>query len=206
MIVIKVELWPKGDESRARELQRVHLANDGSSADGNRGNYRVAVMRRGEKRAPWKHGDRTNEVAKPIRTGQVLEHPRKSQNVMLLVAKAIAATFPEVRKLVGALVIREEEDKRGLLLLVAAAESALDAANALSAPAMSAVRGIAFAAFDVGRNGGLARVGDVADMTPPHDPEEEDFGIAWARTGYQYGHDALENVKLGWELAKGWRP
>jgi len=27
------------------------------------------------------------------------------------------------------------------------------------------------------------------------------FEDAWKRTGYQYGGDALENVKLGWELA-----
>ena len=27
------------------------------------------------------------------------------------------------------------------------------------------------------------------------------FEDAWQRTGYQYGDDALQNVKLGWDLA-----
>lgn len=27
------------------------------------------------------------------------------------------------------------------------------------------------------------------------------FEEVWEETGYQYGEDALENVKLGWELA-----
>lgn len=29
------------------------------------------------------------------------------------------------------------------------------------------------------------------------------FEEAWAATGYQYGADALENVRLGWDLARG---
>jgi hypothetical protein len=34
---------------------------------------------------------------------------------------------------------------------------------------------------------------------------EAEFQKAWARTGYQYNEDALENVRLGWELAMGVR-
>ena len=47
MIVVKVELWPKGHEEKAIELARMFLANDGTSKDPKLGHYDVAVMRKG---------------------------------------------------------------------------------------------------------------------------------------------------------------
>ena len=38
MLVIKLELWPYGDESAARELGRMHISNDGTG-DGETGHY-----------------------------------------------------------------------------------------------------------------------------------------------------------------------
>lgn len=94
MIVVKVELWPKGHEEKAVELARVFLANDGTGT-AKLGNYDVAVMRRGEKRAPWRYGDGTGATAKPIRTGRVEGHAKAAYPVLRLVVRAIRSMFPE---------------------------------------------------------------------------------------------------------------
>lgn len=39
MVVIKVELWPYGDESKKRTLATGAIANDGTSDDNRYGNY-----------------------------------------------------------------------------------------------------------------------------------------------------------------------
>lgn len=95
MIVVKVELWPKGHEEKAIELARMFLANDGTSKDPKLGHYDVAVMRKGEKRAPWKHGDGTGTTAKPIRTGRVDGHAKAAYHVLRLVIRGVRAMFPE---------------------------------------------------------------------------------------------------------------
>lgn len=39
MLVVKVELWPKGDESRAREICRAQIANDVATTKETRGEF-----------------------------------------------------------------------------------------------------------------------------------------------------------------------
>lgn len=93
MIVVKIELWPLGFEERAREIGRMYLAND-ATGDAERGNYDVAVCRRG-----------TSEVPHPIdlsgptptRAGRVEGYPRQAYNVWRLIARALLAGFPEER-------------------------------------------------------------------------------------------------------------
>lgn len=87
MLVVKVELWPHGHESMARELCRLFIANVGGTDI--RGDYKTALMRKGETRAPWPHGGQIGTCVKPGRTGEVNNHPRKSQHVLRLVGKAI---------------------------------------------------------------------------------------------------------------------
>lgn len=99
MIVVTVELWPGGLRNRSKELARMYIGNDGTGAQG-KGHYDIAVMRRGERRAPWEHGYGGNAVAKPIRVGRVENHARQSLHVLILVAKAIAATFEKAPKVV----------------------------------------------------------------------------------------------------------
>lgn len=90
MIVVKLELWPFGDEERAREIGRTYIANVGG--DTTLGNYEVAVCRRG-----------TIAVPRPIdpsgpkatRAGEVKGYPRLAYNVWRLIARAILAAFPE---------------------------------------------------------------------------------------------------------------
>lgn len=55
MIVVKLELWPFGDESKARPLGTAIIANDGSGSNGT-GNYRVVLSKRGKKAGKWKEG------------------------------------------------------------------------------------------------------------------------------------------------------
>ncbi len=81
MIVIKIELWPKGFESKARELGRMYVTNTGGQHDDNRGNYHVRLFRKG-----------SNKVQ---REGHVDNFPRKSYSVWRLVSRAIKSVFPE---------------------------------------------------------------------------------------------------------------
>lgn len=81
MIVIKIELWPLGFESQKREIGRMHITNKGTNT-GNRGDYRVDLMRRGT----------TDKV---LRTGDVDNFPRKSNSVWKLVLKSLRTVFSE---------------------------------------------------------------------------------------------------------------
>jgi len=81
MIVIKIELWPLGFESRKKELGRMHIINKGSGSL-IRGDYGVKVMRRGTK-------------DKVQRTGEVTSYPRESYSVWRLVMRALKSAFPE---------------------------------------------------------------------------------------------------------------
>jgi hypothetical protein len=47
MIVVKVELWPHGEEARAREIGRARIINDGTG-DLARGNYQVELLKSAE--------------------------------------------------------------------------------------------------------------------------------------------------------------
>jgi len=47
MIVVKIELWPLGDQSKARTLGIANIANDGTG-DPSNGNYKVALSHAGK--------------------------------------------------------------------------------------------------------------------------------------------------------------
>ena len=89
MIVIRVELWPGGWPGNARELMRMHIINDGTASDGSgnspRGNYRVALFRKGSQ-------------TKIFRTGAVKNYPRRSYHIGRLILRALASCFPEERR------------------------------------------------------------------------------------------------------------
>jgi len=78
MLVVKIELWPGGDERRARELGRLHITNDGGSSSDRRGNYVAHLMRRGTQKTVQ-------------RTAEVLDYPRLSYPVWKLVRKVLEA-------------------------------------------------------------------------------------------------------------------
>lgn len=81
MIVVKIELWPFGFESRKKEIGRMLIDNQGVNETGKRGDYRVRVLRKG-----------TDKV---LREGEVHNYPRASYNIWRLVCRALKATFHE---------------------------------------------------------------------------------------------------------------
>ena len=88
MIVVRVELWPKGWEGKPpHELMHMHITNDGTASDGTgdskRGNYSFELLRKGSK-----------EV---LRTGRVEDFPRRSYHVGRLLYRALASVYPEER-------------------------------------------------------------------------------------------------------------
>ncbi len=57
MIVIRMELWPRGDRSRAKHLGTATIANVGGSQSV--GNYRAELSTRGNNPRPWRSGSVT---------------------------------------------------------------------------------------------------------------------------------------------------
>ena len=86
MVVIKIELWPKGNENKAREIGRMRVINDGTG-NAQLGNYSVemdhAGIYYGKRKNPWK-------------TGKVKQHFRMMSPYHLL-AKAVASCIGRVR-------------------------------------------------------------------------------------------------------------
>ncbi len=80
MIVIKIELWPMGFESRKRELGRMLIRNRGGTQK--RGDYGVQVLRKGS-------------TSKALRECRVEDYPRESYNIWRLIYRALKGTFPE---------------------------------------------------------------------------------------------------------------
>lgn len=78
MLVVKVELWPWGDEGKKKELGQLVIGNQGRLPDGT---CAYSVSGRCE---PWPEKGRKEEVA----YGCVLGYNRE-QNVWLLVQKAL---------------------------------------------------------------------------------------------------------------------
>lgn len=78
MLVIKIELWPGGDKSRCQELGRMTITNQGSTATATRGNYTIRLMRKGTETTVQK-------------TAEVLDYPRLSYPVWVLVKRALEA-------------------------------------------------------------------------------------------------------------------
>lgn len=87
MIVVIVELWPRGDGNKAKEIGRAYIGNVGGTADS--GNYEVAVCRQGTTKCPF-----TGEV-KAARTGSVENFPRRSYNMWRLIIRSLLSSFPE---------------------------------------------------------------------------------------------------------------
>jgi len=91
VIVVKIEMWPKGDESRAREIGRTYIYNAGGTAE--RGDYEVRVSRKAKE---FKHEPRKVLSGEGFaRTGSVKDYPRKSYNVWRLITRALKSAFPE---------------------------------------------------------------------------------------------------------------
>jgi len=113
MITVKIELWPRGREDRAREIGRMYIANDGraSVTDPSRGDYLVGVCRRGTTDVPREiYGEDAGpgDEPKAARAAEVKNYPRLAYNVWRLIARAVLAAFPEEAK-------RAKRDERTLL-------------------------------------------------------------------------------------------
>lgn len=75
MLVIRVELWPKGDGRRKKKLGEMRIVNTGTGTH-ERGNYVAEVDT--QRRAVWQ-------------VGEVEGFPRLSRHAWYLVAKALTA-------------------------------------------------------------------------------------------------------------------
>lgn len=61
MIVVRIELWPKGDETKKKPLGMIGIAND-ASGNSTLGNYTFSSI---------------NKAGLPYRSGSVKQFPRK---------------------------------------------------------------------------------------------------------------------------------
>lgn len=97
MLVVKLELWPHGDEKRKREIGRTYIANVGGSVS--RGEYVAAVCRRGRHEVPRDlyamAGSTETNGPRATRVGHVHDYPRLAYNVWRLVVRALRSCFPE---------------------------------------------------------------------------------------------------------------
>ena len=75
MLVVKIELWPYGNENEKEELGRMEIINDGSGTL-RRGNYDVRVCRK-------------DNYDKYVREGRVEGYARKSYSVWELVKRSL---------------------------------------------------------------------------------------------------------------------
>lgn len=80
MVVVRIEMWPHGDESKAYPLGAVFIANDGTG-DASLGNYDVTAVHAGAYFGKRKE---------PYKTGRVVGFLRKL-SPYTLVAKALKA-------------------------------------------------------------------------------------------------------------------
>ena len=67
MIVVSIEIWPHGDEEKARSLGNMVITNSGTGTK-ERGDYNVVLshagMYYGKRKEPWKTGRVTNHLRK----------------------------------------------------------------------------------------------------------------------------------------------
>ena len=84
-LVVRIELWPLGDESRKKTLGAMVIGNDGTG-DRNVGNYDTRLI---------------GQKGKVSRRGRVTCHPREKVSVWKLVAKAIASLGHDLRDFTG---------------------------------------------------------------------------------------------------------
>jgi hypothetical protein len=81
MVVVSIELWPKGNKEKARPLGVILISNDGTGDD-RYGNYDIILSHAG------KYIQKTITEKKPWKTSKVINH-RKSLSPYHLVYKAI---------------------------------------------------------------------------------------------------------------------
>lgn len=100
MLVLKLELWRQGDPNRAEEIGRAYIANVGG--DSERGEYQVAVCRRGTTGVPKEIYTASGADPEKVRgryvasrVGRVENYPRLSYNVWRLIIRGLRACFPE---------------------------------------------------------------------------------------------------------------
>lgn len=96
MIVVKIEMWPYGDEDRKYDIGRGYIANTGGG-DPERGEYNVAICRKGSDLDAVPSPVNPNGP-KPSRAAHVSDYPRQAYNAWRLIARAILAAFPEEAK------------------------------------------------------------------------------------------------------------
>lgn len=96
VIVVKVEMWPNGDENKMYPLGRMYIANleTTSNADPSRGDYLAAVCRRGTDAVPHPI-DKMGPQA--TRGARIVDYPRLAYNMWRLIARALQGCFPEER-------------------------------------------------------------------------------------------------------------
>lgn len=75
MIVVKVELWPRGYRDSARSLGELHIWNDGTGTE-KRGNYKAQL-----------YGKKLKKMGKNV---ELKDWPRKSKNVWDLVLEMLS--------------------------------------------------------------------------------------------------------------------
>jgi hypothetical protein len=93
MLAVIVQIWPRGNPSKAREIGRAYIANVGGTLT--RGDYDVAVCRRGTASVP----DPINIAGpKATRSGRVTGYPRLAYNMWRLITRALKSAFPEEAK------------------------------------------------------------------------------------------------------------
>lgn len=90
MIVVKIEMWPKGDEEAKREIGRTYIYNAGGSLT--RGDYEVRVCRKKRFKTTL---DNLRSGKGFTRKARVEDYPRLSYNVWRLILRALRAAFPE---------------------------------------------------------------------------------------------------------------
>lgn len=92
MIRIRVEMCPRGDETdeKVYEIGRAYVANVGG--DALRGDYEVAVCRRGSTAVP---SPIDPSGPKATRSGKVFAYPRLAYNQWRLVIRALLCCFGE---------------------------------------------------------------------------------------------------------------
>lgn len=100
MITVKIELWRGGNPDDVEEIGRMYIANDGHRAaiDPSRGDYHVAVCRRGTTEVPREiYGPEGKPIHGPkaARAGSVQDYPRLAYNVWRLISRALRSAFPE---------------------------------------------------------------------------------------------------------------
>lgn len=80
LVVVKVELWPHGNEANARTLGRIEIANDGTGTL-THGNYDVRLS----------HSGRYSSRPGPWKVGKVIGYARKALSPYHLVQMALKA-------------------------------------------------------------------------------------------------------------------